>query len=251
MLGIISRRGLLRRFVSAGGRDKPSTRLLLVSSHRRRGLTSSSASDKIDGVDVVVMGDPRLRVPGKTVIESRFGTPELERTVDDLIATMKRLNGAGIAATQIGIPDRIFVVHGTGNNPRYPYKPKIPLTVFINPQVEILDKTPMDLIEGCLSVPGYRGQVQRCAKVKVRARRVDGSRFTVFAEGHAAGTLQHENDHLDGVVFPDIARTGPFGPEKLMTWDAFAEHYADQFLPYAEELNVKYPDAVKFEEGYA
>ena len=193
--------------------------------------------------EVVVMGDPRLRVPGIAVAEERFGTEELQSTVDALIATMKSLNGAGIAATQIGIADRIFVVHGTGANPRYPYKPAIPLTVFINPEIEVTDDTKIDLIEGCLSVPGFRGQVQRNAKVVVKARRVDGSRFTVHAEGHAAGTMQHEYDHLDGKVFPDIARVGIFGPEPLMTWGAFETYYADKFLPYAHALNEEYPNA--------
>jgi peptide deformylase len=110
--------------------------------------------------------------------------------VADLIATMRQANGAGIAAPQIGEPWRVFVVHGTGDNPRYPYKPAIPLTVFVNPVLEVLDATPMHLIEGCLSVPGFRGRVQRACRVRCRAQRPDGSWFTIKAEGHAAGTLQ-------------------------------------------------------------
>ena len=100
----------------------------------------------------------------------------------------------------------------------------------------------LELIEGCLSVPGWRGQVSRHARVKVRARRPDGSAFEVHASGHAAATLQHENDHLNGVLFPDVARVGPFGAEKLMSWAAFDEHYSKRFLPYALELRDRYPE---------
>ena len=164
---------------------------------------------------------------------------------------MRAANGAGIAAPQIGVSDRVFVVHGTGDNPRYPYKPRIPLTVFVNPEIEVEElpsDAPLELIEGCLSVPGLRGQVARHARVRVRARRPDGSCFEALASGHAAGTLQHENDHLDGRLFPDISRPGPFGPEPLMTWDAFETHYAPAFLPHALALRDRYPDPFEIRE---
>ena len=165
---------------------------------------------------------------------------------------MRAANGAGIAAPQIGVSQRIFVVHGTGNNPRYPYKPRIPLTVFINPVIEVLkpDET-LDLIEGCLSVPGWRGQVTRYAHVRVRARRPDGRHFEVLASGHAAGTLQHEADHLDGKLFPDISKPGPFGPERLMSWAAYDAHYAERFLPHALEIRDFFPDSYRVKRAPA
>ena len=190
------------------------------------------------------LGDPLLRVRGVEVAESRFGTAELTALCDGLIEVMRKANGAGIAAPQVGIADRIFVVHGTGENPRYPYKPPIPLTIFVNPVLEVSGEQ-FDLIEGCLSVPGVRGQVRRYSKVSVTARRPDGSLLRVVAEGHAAGTLQHENDHLDGVLFPDIARPGPFGPEALMTWAAFDEHYKAAFLPAAMALRDQHPNGFR------
>ena len=190
------------------------------------------------------LGDPVLRAPCTPVPEELFGSDELTRLCDELIATMRAANGAGIAAPQIGESTRVFVVHGSGANPRYPYKPRIPLTVFVNPKVEVIpDGETLELIEGCLSVPGWRGQVSRHARVVVRARRPDGSRFEVHAAGHAAATLQHENDHINGVLFPDVARPGPFGPERLMSWAAFEAHYADRFVPYALELRDRYPEA--------
>ena len=191
------------------------------------------------------LGDPVLRIRALPVAEADFGSPELDALCASMVATMRAANGAGIAAPQIGVSRRIFVVHGTGENPRYPYKPTIPLTVFVNPEIDILDddEAPLELIEGCLSVPGWRGQVVRHAKVRVRARRPDGSRFEVLATGHAAGTMQHENDHLNSTLFPDIARPGPYGPEKLMSWAAYEEHYAAHFVPYALSVRDLYPEA--------
>eukprot|EP00602_Paraphysomonas_sp_CaronLab_P004996 CAMPEP_0185030836 /NCGR_PEP_ID=MMETSP1103-20130426/17918_1 /TAXON_ID=36769 /ORGANISM="Paraphysomonas bandaiensis, Strain Caron Lab Isolate" /LENGTH=646 /DNA_ID=CAMNT_0027566107 /DNA_START=102 /DNA_END=2042 /DNA_ORIENTATION=+ len=157
---------------------------------------------------------------------------------------MKHANGAGIAAPQIGEPWRVFVVHGTGNNPRYPYKPAIPLTVFVNPEIEVLDPTPMHMIEGCLSVPGMRGKVSRAAKVRCRALRPDGTPFVLRAEGHAAGTLQHELDHLNGTLFPDLASS-----DGLMTWDSFDEHHKSDFFKYAAEINRLYPTPLTWELG--
>lgn len=217
---------------------------------RAAALTTAALRRATAAWPVRTLGDPVLRIPAQPVAEQRFGTKELANLCDDLVATMREANGAGIAAPQIGVSDRIFVVHGTGDNPRYPYKPKIPLTVFINPQIEELpsDEPALELIEGCLSVPGLRGQVSRAARVRVRARRADGSHFEAIAAGHAAGTLQHENDHLDCRLFPDIARPGPFGPEALMTWAAFEQHYAAAFLPHALALRDRYPDAFEIVE---
>ena len=138
---------------------------------------------------LVTLGAPVLHRVAKAVPESAFGTDFLNGLVQNLIDTMRANNGAGIAAPQIGEEWRVFVVHGTGNNPRYPYKPAIPLTVFVNPVIEVIDPTPMHIVEGCLSVPGMRGEVSRAAAVRCTAFRPDGTKFVVRAEGHAAGTL--------------------------------------------------------------
>ena len=190
------------------------------------------------------LGAPCLRDVAKLVPEDMFNSPELDSLVEDLIDTMHDANGAGIAAPQIDEPWRVFVVHGTGNNPRYPYKPAVPLTVFINPEIEVLDDTPMHMIEGCLSIPGVRGRVQRACKVRCTARRPDGSEFVLRAEGHVAGTLQHELDHLNGQLFPDITEASG-----LMTWEAFDQHHKDSFFQYAADINEKYPTPIVWETG--
>lgn len=192
---------------------------------------------------VRALGDPCLRKVAEPVPESMFGSAELNRVVEDLVDSMKAANGAGIAGPQIAEDWRVFVAHGTGDNPRYPYKPKIPLTVFVNPELEVLDDTAMHLYEGCLSVPGFRGLVQRACRVRCTARRPDGTKFSVVAEGHAAGTLQHENDHLNGVLFPDRAKSSD-----LMTSAAFDEHYKADFFRYAMGLNRIYSNPLVFED---
>lgn len=165
---------------------------------------------------------------------------------------MRDANGAGIAAPQIDEPWRVFVVHGTGANPRYPYKPAIPLTTFVNPVIEVLDPAPMHLIEGCLSVPGFRGRVHRPAVVRCRAQRPeDGSWFTVVASGHASGTLQHELDHLDAKLFPDLSVAQLGSAEGLMTGAAFEAHAKDAFFKYAAELSDKYPVPLVWEADEA
>ena len=150
---------------------------------------------------------------------------------------MRAKNGAGIAAPQIGVSQRVFVVEGKGDNPRYPYKPVIPLTVFVNPTIEVLDATPMHLIEGCLSIPGFRGRVERASRVHVRAQRMDGTRFELICAGHAAGTMQHEQDHLDATLFPDHS-----GAAGLMTSLAFEHFYGgDDFLNAMAAINEEHP----------
>eukprot|EP00035_Acanthoeca_spectabilis_P034330 m.28482 g.28482 ORF g.28482 m.28482 type:complete len:466 (+) comp6555_c0_seq2:206-1603(+) len=193
---------------------------------------------------IVTLGAPVLRQIAARVPESMFNTPKLDTLVEDMVDAMRNANGAGIAAPQIGEPWRVFAVHGTGANPRYPYKPIIPLTIFVNPELEILDGPPMQLIEGCLSIPGMRGRVRRASRVRCTARRPDGSEFVMVAEGHAAGTLQHELDHLNGVLFPDISQA-----DGLMTWDAFEEFHKDDFFAYAKEINEIYPTPIKWEVG--
>jgi formimidoylglutamate deiminase len=192
---------------------------------------------------IQTLGAPCLRQIASPVPSSMFGTPRLYGLVKDMIETMTEMNGAGIAAPQIGEPWRVFVVHGTGNNPRYPYKPAVPLTVFINPVIEVLQDDPMHMIEGCLSVPGMRGSVIRHCKVRCSAQTVDGTPFVLRAEGHVAGTLQHEQDHLDGQLFTDITKNG------LMTGDAFEKYYKKDFFKYAADINVKYPTPIVWESN--
>jgi peptide deformylase len=119
-----------------------------------------------------------------------------------------------------------------GTNPRYPYKPPIPLTVVVNPVIEPLDDELADINEGCLSVPDLRGEVPRHVNVRVRYLDRHGEQHEDVRRGLTAGTFQHELDHLDGVLFVDRVRD----PTTLSTWEQFERHHRDAFVERANEL---------------
>jgi peptide deformylase len=137
---------------------------------------------------------------------------------------MRHANGAGLAATQINERLRVAVME-VGDNPRYPYKPRIPLTVAINPIIEPLDDELVEVNEGCLSVP-LRGNVDRYVNIRVRYLDRDGVEHDEIKRGLTAGTWQHECDHLDGVLFIDRVTD----PSTLATWDEFNEFHRDAFV---------------------
>ena len=186
--------------------------------------------------EVLELGDPTLRLVSQAVPEHAFGGEELRRLVDDLIATMRHRNGAGIAAPQIGVLQRVCVIE-VSDNPRYPYKPAIPLTVLINPQLKTIGEETISVIEGCLSVPNLRGRLTRYARVQVDARTPDGGHLSLSAEGLAAGTLQHELDHLDGTLFVDRVSA----PDTLCSWASYERFYAQAFAAEAVQINALYP----------
>ena len=148
---------------------------------------------------ILRMGDPRLRETAKPV--RSFGSLELEQLVADMKDTMAAENGAGLAAPQIGVSLRV-VVFGYDENPRYPEAPPLPETVLINPVVEPLATEMEDGWEGCLSVPGLRGSVPRFARIRYRGVEQAGRPIEREAEGFHARVIQHECDHLDGILYP-------------------------------------------------
>ena len=141
-----------------------------------------------------------------------------------VIETKRAANGAGLAATQVGERVRLAVVEVEPGNPRYPYKPPIPLTVIVNPAIEPLDDERVEINEGCLSIPGLRGAVPRHVNVRVRYLDRDGAVHDEVRRGLAAGTFQHEVDHLDGILFVDRA-----DPRTLMTWEQFERRHRAAF----------------------
>lgn len=173
---------------------------------------------------ILTIGDPELRVIAAPVDPADIASPEIQKLIDDLIETMRDANGAGLAATQVGEHVRIAVME-VGDNPRYPYKPRIPLTVAINPIIKPLDDELVEINEGCLSVP-MRGNVQRSVNVRVRYYDRNGVAHDEIKRGLTAGTWQHECDHLDGVLFID--RVGD--PTTLATWDEFNKHHRTAFV---------------------
>lgn len=149
---------------------------------------------------VIRMGDPRLREVALPVTD--VSSPALQQLVADLYETMAAYDGAGLAATQIGVMQRVLVF-GVDSNPRYPDAEAVPMTVLVNPEIEVLDATPEAGWEGCLSVPGLRGVVSRPRKIAYRALDEHGSVIEREAEGFHARVFQHEFDHLNGVLYPD------------------------------------------------
>ncbi len=173
---------------------------------------------------IIQIGHPILRTAAEPVDPQDVGSAEVQGLVDDLIDTMRDANGAGIAANQIGVPVRIAVMEVT-HNPRYPYKPPIPLTVAINPVIEALDGEMVTVNEGCLSVP-LRGDVLRNVNIRVRYLDRHGQEHHETMRGLTAGTWQHECDHLDGTLFIDRVRD----PSTLATWEEFEAHHRADFI---------------------
>src|SRR5204862_1606275 len=123
-------------------------------------------------------------------------SPSVQRLIDDMIDTKRAAHGAGIAANQVAEALRVAVVEVEPGNPRYPYKPPVPLTVIVNPEIEPLDDEVFAVNEGCLSVPDLRGDVERFVNVRVRYLDRDGEPHEEVRRGLTAGTFQHELDHL-------------------------------------------------------
>jgi peptide deformylase len=128
-------------------------------------------------------------------------------------------------------PVRIAVIE-VDHNPRYPYKPTIPLTVVVNPVIEPIDDELVEINEGCLSVPDLRGTVERHVNVRVRYLDREGAEHDEIKRGLTAGTFQHEVDHLDGVLFVDRVRD----PRTLATWEQFERYHRDAFVARITEF---------------
>lgn len=176
---------------------------------------------------LVHVGDPVLRVPTQLVPPAALASAEVRGLIQDLIDTMRDANGAGIAAPQIGSSLRIAIAEVTPEHTatRYPYKPPIPLTVLVNPVLTPLDEGTETINEGCLSVPGLRGELRRHVAVRVRWMDEEGQEHDQVKRGVTAGTFQHECDHLDGMVFVDRVKD----PTTFMTWENYQRFHREAF----------------------
>ncbi|MFQ5469018.1 MAG: peptide deformylase [Gammaproteobacteria bacterium] len=153
--------------------------------------------------EVLKIGNPFLLQVADSVTE--FDVPALHHLVTDMFDTMKAQSGAGLAAPQIGVSLRVMIF-GFESNPRYPDVDAIPVTVLINPGIEILDSEMADGWEGCLSVPGMRGLVPRYTKIRYTGYDQYGKEISRSVEGFHARVVQHEFDHLDGILYPQRMR---------------------------------------------
>ena len=183
-------------------------------------------------LDIVTVGDPVLRERARELSAEELRSDEVQRLIDDMIETKRAAHGAGIAANQVGRALRVAVVEVQPGNPRYPYKPPVDLTVIVNPEIEPVDDELFAVNEGCLSVPGLRGDVERNVNIRVRYLDRDGQPREEIRRGLTAGTFQHEVDHLDGVLFLDRVRD----PSTFSTWEQFDRHRRADFEARAREL---------------
>jgi peptide deformylase len=163
---------------------------------------------------VLKMGSPLLLERSQEI--THFGTAELDALLTDMLDTMEALNGAGLAAPQIGVPLRV-VIFGVKRNPRYPDAEEVPYTVLINPVIRPLGDGLEEGWEGCLSVPGMRGLVPRYRRINYKGSDQYGSPIERDVSDFHARVVQHECDHLDGVLYPmRIADLRNFGFSEVL-----------------------------------
>lgn len=160
--------------------------------------------------EILKMGDARLLRVAERV--TAFDTPELHALIADLRETMAAVNGAGLAAPQIGMNLQVVIFGSAARNPRYPDRPLVPHTVLLNPEITPLSAVEEDDWEGCLSVPGLRGMVPRWASIRYTGFDEKGTPIDRTVEGFHARVVQHECDHLIGKLYPmrvrDFTRFG-------------------------------------------
>jgi peptide deformylase len=183
-------------------------------------------------LEIREMGDPVLRERAAELSPEELASAETQRLIDDMIETMRAANGAGLGAPQVGVAKRIAVIEVREGNTRYPYKPPIPLTVIVNPELTPLDDATFATNEGCLSMPNVRGDLERFENVGVRYLDRDGAPHESTRRGLTAGTFQHEVDHLDGILFVDRMAD----MSSLSTWAEFERHGKDEFVARVEAL---------------
>jgi peptide deformylase len=155
---------------------------------------------------IVRLGHPALRIPARPVEPGKIREPGIQQLLDDMVETMRDANGVGLAAPQIGVGLQAFVYAAAGRPERHPRHPDIPLHVVINPMITPQARELVYDWEGCLSIPGLRGMVPRHLSVRVQGLDRDGQPLDYVASDFEARIVQHEYDHLNGIVFLDRMR---------------------------------------------
>ncbi len=153
--------------------------------------------------EVLRMGHPKLRQVSQPVDHEKIQTPEFQEFLDDMLATMHAYGGIGLAAPQIGVLERIAIVALPEESDRYENMESFPMNFYINPEWKILEEEKIGMWEGCLSVPGLRGYVERASKLHVSYFDRNGEAQEIEVEGLPAIVFQHEFDHLDGKLYVD------------------------------------------------
>lgn len=153
--------------------------------------------------EIIRMGHPTLRQVARPVTPEELGSEFIGELIQDMVETLHNAGGIGLAAPQVDVPIRLAIIDLPGGPSRYGLLPRIPLTVFINPVIEVLDDSVAGAWEGCLSVPGLRGYVERPQHIRVDAINEKGEPMALELKGFPATVFQHEFDHLDGHLYVD------------------------------------------------
>ncbi|MCB0272416.1 MAG: peptide deformylase [Bdellovibrionales bacterium] len=176
---------------------------------------------------VIRMGHPTLRKVAGKLTKQEIQSEETKALLQDMFDTMLEQGGIGIAAPQINVSKSVAIIQINPDNDRYDVEEEVPMLVFFNPEIEILDKTKQGFWEGCLSVPGLRGYVERPQKVKVTYLDIEGQKQELIAEDFLATVVQHELDHLFGKLYIDRVTDR----EKLMFEDEYLTFHQDEDEP--------------------
>lgn len=186
-------------------------------------------------LDIVEIGNPVLRQPTTPLSKEELLMPETQNFIDNLVATMRAAKGAGIAANQVGRSASICVIE-VNENPRYPYRPKIPLTILVNPTFSPVSNSVFENYEGCLSVPNLRGLVKRYCEIDFSASNRNGNPIEGRVRGMTAATYQHEIDHLNGMVFLDRVTDS----KSIVTWKNFEKYHQETVAENVRKLVSHY-----------
>lgn len=184
---------------------------------------------------IVEIGHPVLRERAKEITREELTSLDTQSLIDLMIETKRAAGGAGIAANQVNDLRRLFIVEVIPNA-RYPYKPRYPLTVMVNPVIEFLTDDRFANYEGCLSIPNLRGVVLRCPRIRVTGWDRMGNEVDIRVGGISAGTFQHELDHLDGILFPDRV----FDTKTFCTWSEFKLRHEENFKAEVQKIVGEY-----------
>lgn len=177
--------------------------------------------------EILRMGHPLLRRRARPLAPEGLGSGPIRDLLADMVETLHHVGGIGLAAPQVGESIRLAIIEIPGGPSRYGVIPPMPLTVFVNPEIDVLDERVAGCWEGCLSVPGLRGWVERPQHVRVRALGLDGKPFELELRGFLATVFQHEFDHLDGRLYVDLVRD----PRRLVFEDLLEAHLAAERGP--------------------
>jgi peptide deformylase len=171
---------------------------------------------------IIRMGHPTLRKVARPLATNELASPEIGRLINDMVDTLADSGGIGLAAPQVNESVRLAIIEIDGGPSRYGDIPALPLTVFVNPRIAVVDPAPAGYWEGCLSVPGLRGFVERPQFVRVNYQDLSGAPHVLELKGFLATVFQHEFDHLDGVLYVDRMTD----PTKLVFEDEYIRYLA-------------------------